>query len=167
MCYSHHLFSTPDRFSWGMWSDGELLPICEIRWAGVCCSKPSWQAYQSEPVSNMFGTTCFRWFSSWDQTGSEQWEEQYKADQGRSQALVAPQRCGLTSAFHVGLFQFSCLASPMRATCGSHPRRYSRQKASDFTLVGLVKDGRLGDNDETVILKALTPVQAPACLTRS
>lgn len=50
-------FFTPDRFSWGMWSDGELLPICEIRWEGVCFSRRSWQAHQSEPVSNMFGTT--------------------------------------------------------------------------------------------------------------
>lgn len=50
-------FLHPQQVSWGMWSDGERLPICEIRWEGVCFSKPSWQAHQSEPVSNMFGTT--------------------------------------------------------------------------------------------------------------
>lgn len=48
------IFSPPRQVSWGMWSDG---PICEIRWEGVCFSKRSWQAHQSEPVSDMFGTT--------------------------------------------------------------------------------------------------------------
>lgn len=51
------LFSSPppDMLSWGMRGDGELLPICEIKWKGVCLSKCSWQAHQSELMSNRFG----------------------------------------------------------------------------------------------------------------
>lgn len=81
---------------------------------------------------------------------SRKWEEKHQCDQGGSETLIVPQRCGLTPP--------SCGSLPALLPGLAHAG-HARQKSSEFNARGPRKrtGGLLGDNDETAILKALTP----------
>lgn len=135
-------------------------------------SQRSRRARQSEPVSDVFGADQEPVSYGFD-LGTKQ-----EASSGRNNTklIKAAVRLSLSLSVAVRLppFMWDCSSFPPSPRpclprvavirgCGGIPGRNPRI----FTRGGLVKDGSRRDNDETAILKALTPLQAPACLTRS